>query len=150
VLGDVGDRPLGRDAVDVGERGEPERLCVGELYEQGATFRMPDRGHRTPTGHVVEHCGGVAQVCIPRVEVSVIAVAVTPMVPAHDPPPGVGEDRRERVERAREVESAVGEQQHRCVGVAPFVQGDPEPAGVDPVLTIGYAGTRDVDVRRRP
>ena len=134
VLGDVGDRPLRRDAVDVDEAAEPERFGVGELDHHRATLGVADRRHRCAPGDVVEHGGCVAEVGVPRVQVGVGAVAVAPMVPADHPPSGGGEERGEHVVGAGEVESAVREEEGWSVGLAPFVEGDRHTAGIDRVL----------------
>jgi hypothetical protein len=60
VLGEVGDRPAVRDAVDVHERGEPERVRVGELRHERPSLRVPDHRDCTRAGDVVEHGDGVA------------------------------------------------------------------------------------------
>src|SRR3712207_8313973 len=58
----------------------------------------------------------VAQIGVPRVEGGSVAVAVAPLVPTDDPPAGVGQQRREQVERGREVEPAVHRSEERRVG----------------------------------
>ena len=58
----------------------------------------------------VEHRQRVAHVGVPAVQHGVLGVAVAPLVPAHDPPAAVGQQRGEHVERAGEVETPVGEQ----------------------------------------
>ncbi len=148
VFGDVGDPPLGRDAVDVGEGGEPERLGVDELHEQGATLAVADRGHRVSTGDVVEDGGGVAQVGVPRVQVGMVAVAVTALVPTDHPPAAIGEQWREPVERPSEVEASVSEHQWWCVGVAPLVEGDADASRVDAVLAVWHTDAGQVEDRR--
>ncbi len=137
VLGEVGDRPAVRDAVDVHERGEAERVGVGELRHQRPTLRVADHRDGARTRDVVEHGDGIAEVGVPRVELAVLAVAVTAMIPAHDPPPEGRQLGGEHVERAGEVEATVHQHQRRRAAVAPFVDGDADAVGVDVVAAIG-------------
>ena len=82
----------------------------------------------------------VAEVGLPVVERGVLGVAVAAVVPRHDAPAGVGEQRREHVEGAGEVEAAVGEQERRRRLVAPLVHGDGQPVAVDGALPVGPPG----------
>ena len=75
-----------------------------------------------------------------------VAVAVAALVPAHDAPAAGGQQRREHVVRAGEVEAAVHAQQRRRVGVAPLVRRQPDAVGVDAVLAVGRVGTGEGDV----
>ena len=54
VFGDVGHPPCPRDAVQVDEVGEPERLRVGELRHQRPALGVADDGHRPTRRHVIE------------------------------------------------------------------------------------------------
>ena len=137
VLGEVGDRPAVRDAVDVHERGEAERVGVGELRHQRPALRVPDHWDRPRAGDVVEHGDGIAEVGVPRVQLGVLAVAMPAVIPAHDPPPEGRELGGEHVERAGEVEATVHQHQRGRARVAPFVDGDANPVGVDVVAAIG-------------
>src|SRR5690606_17838354 len=103
--------------------------------------------HRPARAHVVEHRQRVTQVGVPGVQRGAVAVAVSTLVPAHDAPPAGGDQRGEHVERAGEVEPAVDHEQRRRVRVAPLVGGQPDPGGVDAVLTVRRLGAwvRDVD-----
>ncbi len=77
-----------------------------------------------------------------------VAVAVAAVVPTDHPPAGIGEQRGEPVERAGEVEASVSEHQGRCVGVAPFVEGDADASRVDAELAVGYTDAGQVECRR--
>ena len=126
VFGDVGDVAAWTGCRRCSPATETERLRVGELDHQRAALRVPDGRHRVGRPATWSNTAQrVAEVGVPRVEVCVVAVAVTTMVPADDPPAGVGEHGGERVERPGEVESAVREQQRWGVGIAPLVDGDP-------------------------
>ena len=125
-----------RDAVDVHERGEAERVGVGELRHQRSSLRVTDHRDGARTCDVVEHGDGIAKVGVPRVELAVLAVAVTTMIPTHDPPPEGRQLGREHVERAGEVEATVHQHQRRRGTVSPFVDGDAKAVGIDVVAAI--------------
>jgi hypothetical protein len=107
---------------------------------------VTDCGEWSTTTDVIEHGCGVAQIGVPRVEVGVLAVAVTAMVPADHSPPGVGEVRGEEVEGSGEIEATVRHDQRRCVGVAPLVEGEPNAVGVERGRAVGRARA-GIDVR---
>jgi hypothetical protein len=71
------------------------------------------------------------------------------VIPTDHAPAGIGQTRGERVERAGEVESAVGEHQWGSVGIAPLVDRDTNATGVDAILTVGCTPARDVGERWR-
>ena len=87
----------------------------------------------------------VAEVRLPRVEGGVLGVAVAPLVPGHDPPPGFGQQRGEAVEGAGEVEPAVRQRQRRRAGVAPLVHRDAQPVGLDRARPVGRPGAGEGD-----
>src|SRR6218665_1594681 len=70
------------------------------------------------------------------------------LVVGHDAKAGIGNQRREYVEGAREVERSVHQQHGRRVGGAPFVDGQAHTVGVDAALALGGAGARVVEEAR--
>ena len=89
---------------------------------------------------MVEHRERVAHVGVPRVQLGMLAVAVAALVPGHDAPSAGCQLRREDVVGPSEVEAAVDEHERRGGFVAPFVDGDSEPVGIDGVLAGGVLG----------
>ena len=70
---------------------------------------------------------------------------MAPLVPSHDPPAGVGQQRGEDVEGAGEVEAAVEQRERRCGGAAPLVDGDADAVGVDLPHPVGRPGPGVLD-----
>ena len=64
------------------------------------------------------------------------------VVPGHDPPTGVREKRRERVERPCEVGTAMHEEHRWRFGIAPRTDGKIHAVGTDPAVAIGSARAR--------
>lgn len=85
----------------------------------------------------VENCEGVSNIGVPGVHGGVVGVAVTSLVPAHNPPTGIGENGRQEIERPRKVETAVGSKQDRRIGRAPLNNSDRDTIAVDSALSIG-------------
>ena len=144
VVGHVGTGRARRQAVQVDEVAHPVGLRVGQLRHEAPALGVAyDRGG--PAGDARHHRDGVAEVGVPGVEGGVVAVAVAPLVPGHHPPALGGQERRQEVERAGEVEPAVGHEERRTLLVAPLVGGDAEPVGIDPPGAIGWRGTGVVE-----
>ena len=81
MFGDVGDVALVWDAVHVDEAGEAERLGIGELGHQSATFGVADDREWFAATDVVKHGKGIAHISVPRVQLGVFGVAVAALVP---------------------------------------------------------------------
>ena len=137
VVGDVGRRPMRRDAVEVHEGAHAVGRRLDQVRPDRAALAVADQDQGIGPNRV-EHGEHVAHVGVPAVELGVLGVAVAALVPRHHAKAGVREQRREHVEGAGEVEAAVGEQDRGRVGVAPL--GDRRGAGP---ATTRSAGGRD-------
>ena len=136
MLGDVGPVPPGREPVEVDHVGDEVRRDLGHLEHQPAALAVADHRQR-PAADRVDHREGVADVRLPAVEVGPIGVAVAAVVPRHHPPALGGEQRREHVEGAGEVEPAVRQEHRWSVRVAPLDDGDADAVGVDAPEPVG-------------
>ncbi len=136
-VGDVGRVLAERDPIDVDELADAIRVRVSEMERDRAALGMADDGERGPVAHIIEDGDRIAHVGFPAVQGGVLAVSVSALVPAHGAPPGIGEQWREDVVRAGEIEPAVSEDDRRVVGVAPFVRRDQHAAGIDRPFPIG-------------
>ena len=124
-----------RQAVDVHQVADPVGEGLGDLQRDPATLRVPeDRQGLVADG--VQDGQRVANVGVPGVQAGVLGVAVAPVVPGHDPPPAGGQHRREHVERAGEVEPAVGQQEGGRLLVAPLDDVDGQPVGAHGSLPV--------------
>ena len=110
VVGNVGPVPPRGQAVEVDEVRAPVRQCVSQLHQDAAALGMADERDRSP-GRAVEHGERVTHVGVPAVQHRVLGVAVAALVPAHDAPSRIGEQRSEHVVGAGEVEPAVRQEQ---------------------------------------
>jgi hypothetical protein len=145
VVGHLGDGPARREAVEVDELRDPVGQRAGHLEEQRAALGVAHDGERVGA-EGGEDGGGVADVGVPGVEGGVLGVAVAALVPGDHPPAGLGEERREDVEGAGEVEAAVEEGERRRGLPAPLVDGDAQAVGVDLSDPVRWAGTRELAV----
>jgi hypothetical protein len=143
VVGDVGPTATGRQPVEVHEMRAAVRKRVGELHQDAAALRVADERDR-PAGGGVENRERVADIGVPVVEHGVIRVAVTPLIPTHDAPAGRGEQRGEHIERPREVEATMGQEQWWRIGVAPLPHGQSGAAFAHPPLAIGTTGAENI------
>ena len=147
VVGYVGHGAAGGQAVEVHEVAHPVRHAVGELHDEPAALRVADQW-RGLVRRGVEHGEQIADVGVPRVQRGPVAVAVAALVPRHDSPPGLHDERRQQVPRGGEVEPAMDAQHRRCGGFAPLVHGQAEAVGIDPAGAVRAPGTGERGRRR--
>jgi hypothetical protein len=114
------------------------------LQQHVAALAVPDDGCGL-VGRRVEDRERVAGVGLPRIQRGVLAVAVAAVVPGDHAPARVGEQGREDVVGAREIEAAVGEEERPPALVAPFVDVDPHAPRVDVALAVRGPGSRKGD-----
>ena len=77
-----------------------------------------------------------------QVERAAFRIAVAALIPRHHAEAAGGEQRREYVVGAREIEAAVREQQRRRLLVAPLVNGDAEATRIHETPSSRRLGTR--------
>ncbi len=80
------------------------------------------------------HGDGIAQVSVPAVQGCMFGIAMPALVPRHHPPASRREQRGEDLERAGEVETAVGQEQRRRSLVTPLVDRDAQTGAADLAL----------------
>ncbi len=102
---------------------------------------MPDDGNRLAADGV-EYVERVAHVGVPGVEGGMLGIAVAALIPRDDAEAAGGEQWREDVVGAREIEAAVREQQRRCLLVAPLVDRDAEAARIHETQSNRRLGAR--------
>ncbi len=133
-----------RYAVDVHERRERYGWASASCVISAPPFEWPITGTALRARDVVEHSDGVTEIGVPRIQLAVLAVAVTAMIPAHDPPPEGRQLGGEHIERAGEIEAAVHQHQWRRATVSPFVDGDANAVRIDVVAAIGATAPGNV------
>ena len=133
VLRDIRAGSSIRDAVKVDEGSKSEGVGVGERGHDRPAFGMADDNNRSAAGDELEDTGGVAKIGVEGVEVSMVGVAVPTLIPGDDPEARLSESGCEHIEGAAEVGATVDEHQHWIALVAPFVNGDSDTIGIDPV-----------------
>jgi hypothetical protein len=110
-----------------------------KVQHHRAALGVTDHGQGS-LGDGVQDRDGVAYIGGPGVQRGMLGVAVPPLVPRHDPPASIRQQRSDDIERAGEVEPAVHQGERRCSGVAPLGHGEPYAVGVDGADPIGGFG----------
>lgn len=101
---------------------------------------MSEYGHRVVAGEGLKDMDGISQVGVEGVEVSVVAVAVSSVIPGDDSPSSISEKGSEHIEGPREVRPPVYEHENRIRWVSPFVHRDADTISVNTVMSIWGAG----------
>ena len=150
AVGDVRPAVVGRQPVQVDQPRHPVRAGVGQLEQDARTLRVTEEHDRLGADRI-DHRQRVAHVGLPAVEQRPVGVAAAAGVPGHAPVAGLGEHRREHVERAREVEAAVRHHDGGRIGIAPLVDGETDTVRRHgaPAVRTSRAGVRDHLVGRR-